>query len=113
MARSRTPVAEEPHSVIEKAEPFTESTNSVDPGPSEQPAVDEVASAPIASSPTPNFTLGSWAGVEQYQCTKCAWDTVDGPEAFERHWVTHVTPISIPAPEQPRPLIFGPDGNPL
>lgn len=90
-----------------------DSPAEVDPGPSAQPAEDSIApDATVASSPE-RFVLGSWAGIEQHNCTLCPWNTVEGIDAFERHWEAHVSLQATAIVEQPRALIFGPDGNPL
>lgn len=96
-----------------EADELAESPAEVDPGPSDQPAEDPVVpDATVASSPE-RFVLGSWAGIEQHNCTLCPWNTVEGLYAFERHWEAHLSLNATAAVEQPKALIFGPDGNPL
>lgn len=44
------------------------------------------------------FTLGRWGEFQQWKCTKCPWDTLEGEEVFMEHWrATHA-----PAPEPPK-----------
>lgn len=48
------------------------------------------------------FELGRWGEFPQWRCRECAWDTLEGEEAFMEHYRA----VHLPAPEAPRPSII-------
>ncbi len=56
------------------------------------------------------YTVGSWKGIVQYRCTKCAFDTVEGEQAMLEHIRKAHTPP--PPPVVTLPLVDR-YGNPI
>jgi hypothetical protein len=48
------------------------------------------------------YTIGQWAGHEQYRCKKCAFDTLDLDVMLSICWGTSVI-ASAPLPFRPHP----------
>lgn len=51
-----------------------------------------LAPAPAASEPDPLYELGSWAGLAQWRCRLCPWDTLDGESAMLAHLASRHAP---------------------
>ena len=60
-----------------------------------EPAAPVAEAAPVAASVVSgvdplagleeHFTRGTYAGMEQWKCAHCAWDTLNGAPAMRRH----------------------------
>lgn len=54
------------------------------------------------------YHVGAWGGLKNYECLLCPFSTLDLPVMEE-----HLEKAHSPAPAGPRPLIYGPNGEPL
>ena len=53
------------------------------------------------------YTVGTWAGLTQWRCSQCPWDTLESEKAMIAHWrQSHAPPPPVPT------LILDPSGQP-
>jgi hypothetical protein len=61
----------------------------------------------VSEAPAEPYRVGAWSGLPNYECALCPFSTLDLPVMEE-----HLEKVHEP-PKEPRPLIYGPNGEPL
>ncbi|MGE5619535.1 MAG: hypothetical protein ACM3US_09795 [Sphingomonadaceae bacterium] len=73
------------------------------------PAVEVKAEPPAEPE---RYRVSSWNGIRRLECVLCAFDTLDGEEAMDAHYLERHGPPP-PPPRPPTPPIYDRFGNRL